>query len=84
MQDGSRPELRRWPRRALRPRLRRLWQVDKAAAVDIVNALLREEGALPQLVRHDEWDYHLHATPPGAPLSYVPAGAVRRRPRRRS
>ena len=26
-------------------------------------------GALPQLVRHDGWDYHLHATPPDAPLA---------------
>ena len=26
-----------------------------------VNAMLREAGALPQLVKHDRWDYHLHA-----------------------
>jgi predicted RNA-binding Zn ribbon-like protein len=24
--------------------------------------MLREGGALPQLLRHDGWDYHLHAT----------------------
>jgi predicted RNA-binding Zn ribbon-like protein len=30
--------------------------------------LLREFEARPQLVRHDEWDYHLHATTPDAPL----------------
>ena len=37
--------------------------------VGIVNGLLREAAALPQLVRHDEWEYHLHATPPDAPLA---------------
>ena len=55
--------------RALRSRLRRLWQLDEDALVDDVNALLREAHALPQLVRHEEWDYHLHATPPHAPLA---------------
>jgi predicted RNA-binding Zn ribbon-like protein len=34
-----------------------------------VNALLREAVALPQLVRHDDWPYHLHATPLDAPLA---------------
>src|SRR5262249_60734768 len=29
----------------------------------------REASALPQLVKHDSWDYHLHATPPDAPLA---------------
>jgi len=55
--------------RALRPRLRRLWEVDEDEAVAIVNALLREAKALPQLVKHDEWSYHLHATPAAAPLA---------------
>lgn len=55
--------------RALRPRLRALWIADAHEAVRIVNALLREAQALPQLVTHDEWDYHLHATPPDAPLA---------------
>jgi predicted RNA-binding Zn ribbon-like protein len=55
--------------RALRPRLRRIWEVDEDGVVEIVNALLRESNALPQLVRHDEWPYHLHATPPDAPLA---------------
>ena len=39
------------------------------AVVEIVNGLLREASALPQLVQHDDWDYHLHATPPDAPLA---------------
>jgi predicted RNA-binding Zn ribbon-like protein len=43
--------------------------VGERRVVEIVNALLREAGALPQLVKHDEWDYHLHATPPDAPLA---------------
>jgi predicted RNA-binding Zn ribbon-like protein len=55
--------------RALRPRLRELWAVDEEGVVEIVNGLLREANALPQLVRHDVWDYHLHATPPDAPLA---------------
>jgi predicted RNA-binding Zn ribbon-like protein len=55
--------------RALRPQLRRLWSLAEDDAVDAVNGLLREGRALPQLVRHDAWDYHLHATPPQAPLA---------------
>jgi len=55
--------------RALRPRLRRIWQADEDEVVAIVNSLLREAQALPQLVKHDEWSYHLHATPPAAPLA---------------
>jgi predicted RNA-binding Zn ribbon-like protein len=54
--------------RSLRPRLARLWQVDEDTAVDIVNGMLAEAQALPQLVRHDEFDYHLHAIPREAPL----------------
>jgi predicted RNA-binding Zn ribbon-like protein len=54
---------------ALRPRLRALWDGDEAAAVEIVNTLLREFQARPQLVRHDEWDHHLHATSSDAPLA---------------
>jgi predicted RNA-binding Zn ribbon-like protein len=53
----------------LRPRLRAVWHADEDAAVRIVNGLLAEARALPQLVRHDGWDYHLHATPPDAPLA---------------
>jgi len=53
----------------LRPQLRRLWESGEDEVVDLVNAMLREADALPQLVRHDGWGYHLHATPPDAPLS---------------
>lgn len=55
--------------RALRPRLRRLWELDEDALVEEVNAILRDTRALPQLTRHDEWDYHLHATSSTAPLA---------------
>lgn len=53
----------------LRPRLRRLWESDEDEVVATVNALLREANALPQLVKHDGWSYHLHATPQDAPLA---------------
>ena len=56
--------------RALRPVLRRLWTAaDPDVVASGVNALLADAGALPQLVRHDDWDWHLHATPPDAPLA---------------
>jgi predicted RNA-binding Zn ribbon-like protein len=31
--------------------------------------MLRASNALPQLVKHDAWDYHLHATAPQASLA---------------
>lgn len=55
--------------RDLRPRLRQLWVSGREQVVAAVNQLLSEANAVPQLVRHDEWDYHLHATPPDAPLA---------------
>ena len=54
---------------ALRPRLRELWQLDEDAQVERVNAMLRDARALPQLVEHDGYAYHLHATAPDAPLA---------------
>jgi len=64
--DHSEAELRSV--RNLRPRLRRLWHEDEAGVVEIVNGLLRESKALPQLVTHDGEPYHLHATSSDAPL----------------
>lgn len=55
--------------RALRPRLRELLTAEQDRAVDIVNDMLIEAEALPQLVRHDEWDWHLHAVQPDRPLA---------------
>ncbi len=54
---------------ALRPTLALLWDADEDAAVRIVNDLLHDAGALPQLVKHDGWDYHVHATAAEAPLA---------------
>jgi predicted RNA-binding Zn ribbon-like protein len=65
--DRDRAELRAV--RDLRPGLRELWAADEEGVVEIVNGMLRAARALPQLVRHDEWDYHLHAAPDGAPLA---------------
>ncbi|SFN94703.1 CGNR zinc finger domain-containing protein [Mycetocola miduiensis] len=55
--------------RALRPRLRELWTRGEEGVVHLVNDLLREANALPQLVKHDAWDWHLHATPASAPVA---------------
>jgi predicted RNA-binding Zn ribbon-like protein len=55
--------------RELRPRLARLWEAGPDEAASLVNALLREAHALPQLVKHDGWDYHLHGTASDAPLA---------------
>ena len=54
--------------RALRSLLRELWQADEDGLVERVNRMLQGARALPQLVRHDAWAYHLHATTPDAPL----------------
>ncbi|MEV0718921.1 CGNR zinc finger domain-containing protein [Asanoa sp. NPDC050611] len=55
--------------RALRPRFRRFWELGDDELVETVNTMLRESAALPQLVRHDGWPYHLHAIPREAPLA---------------
>jgi predicted RNA-binding Zn ribbon-like protein len=55
--------------RRLRPRLRQLWELDEDGVVDLVNRMLVEARALPQLVAHGSWGYHLHATPAQAPLA---------------
>ncbi len=48
--------------RELRGRLRRLWTATEVDVVAEVNDMLEEAHAMPQLVRHDAWDWHLHAT----------------------
>ena len=55
--------------RALRPTLRRLLTADRDGAVALVNAMLEEADARPQLVRHEHWDWHLHAVAFDAPLA---------------
>src|SRR5207245_2711914 len=52
----------------LRAVLSAVWTADEDEVVAVVNRLLRDGHALPQLVRHDGWGHHLHATGPTAPL----------------
>ncbi len=54
--------------RALRPRLRQLWTADLDEQVDDINALLAEHRALPRLVQHGDYGWHIHATDDDAPL----------------
>ncbi|WP_152365395.1 CGNR zinc finger domain-containing protein [Microlunatus speluncae] len=57
--------------RALRPRLRRFWDVpDRDEAAALVNELLVEADARPYLSRHDELDWHLHLTRDDQPLEH--------------
>ena len=64
--DGDEAELAAL--RALRPVLRELLTTDRDRAAELVNAMLAEADALPQLVRHDGLDWHIHAVPADAPL----------------
>lgn len=70
--DGDEPE--RAAVAALRERVHALWRTDadgpdtRDQAVTEINAMLRESAALPQLRRHDGFDWHLHATEFDAPL----------------
>ncbi|MBC7373621.1 MAG: CGNR zinc finger domain-containing protein [Frankiales bacterium] len=48
---------------ALRPRLRAIWTArDMRTATAVVNGMVAEAGALPQLTDHDGHDWHLHFT----------------------
>ncbi len=64
--DGDEAELAAL--RALRPVLRELLTTDRDRAAELVNAMLADAGAVPQLVRHDALDWHVHAVPTDAPL----------------
>jgi predicted RNA-binding Zn ribbon-like protein len=55
--------------RDLRPRLRALMTSDRDTAAGLVNDLLLETRALPQLMRHDALDWHVHAVDQDAPLA---------------
>jgi len=54
--------------RAIRPELRTLLTSDRDRAAEIANTMLAQERAVPQLVRHDGLDWHIHAISPQAPL----------------
>lgn len=49
--------------------LRSIWSLDRDAAALKVNRMMREANAMPYLVRHDHFDWHLHATSQDAPLA---------------
>lgn len=55
--------------RAVRDRLLPLFSAGRDEAAEMVNGMLREAQALPYLTRHDQWDWHLHATSLDAPVS---------------
>jgi predicted RNA-binding Zn ribbon-like protein len=55
--------------RALRPRLRPLLTSDRDTAAALVNELLSETQALPQLARHSGYDWHVHAVAMDAPVA---------------
>jgi len=55
--------------RALRPVLRRLLTAERDDAAELVNAMLADAQAVPQLRRHDGLDWHIHAVPSDAPLA---------------
>jgi len=64
--DGDAAELEAL--RALRLVLRELLTAERDEAAELVNALLAEARAVPQLRRHDGLDWHIHAVPADAPL----------------
>ena len=59
--DRNRAELQAV--RAIRPRLLTLLTIGPDEAAAEVNAILAEAQAVPQLVRHEPFDWHLHAVP---------------------
>jgi len=65
--DGDLAELESM--RALRPVLRELLTADRDHAAALVNTLLADAEAVPQLRRHDGLDWHIHAVPDDAPLA---------------
>jgi predicted RNA-binding Zn ribbon-like protein len=55
--------------RALRAPLRALFRSERDDAVTLVNGMLADARALPQLIRHGDVDWHIHAVDPDAPLA---------------
>jgi predicted RNA-binding Zn ribbon-like protein len=55
--------------RATRPRLRELLTADRDGAVEMVNEMLASAQAMPRLVRHDDYDWHVHAIDYQRPLA---------------
>lgn len=55
--------------RGIRPTVRELLTASRDTAVELVNAILADAGAVPRLVRHDRLDWHIHAIADEAPLA---------------
>jgi predicted RNA-binding Zn ribbon-like protein len=55
--------------RRLRPRLREIWSLPEDRLVEATNTLLEDGQALPRLVRHGAFGWHVHATSDDAPLA---------------
>lgn len=55
--------------RAIRGRLRALLTSSRDDAVALINQILAEAGALPQLVRHGTVDWHVHAVAGDEPFA---------------
>ena len=55
--------------RGILPQLRQLLTSDRDHAAGLVNEMLFQAKALPQLSRHDGYDWHLHAVAPDRPLA---------------
>ena len=67
---GNRPTQRDLePVRAIRPVLHHLFVASRDDAVPLVNDILARARALPQLVRHGDVDWHIHATSDDRPLA---------------
>lgn len=54
---------------ALRGRCRVVLEDEVEPVVEAINRTFGEIRAFPRLVRHDDWDWHLHAAGGSAPLS---------------
>ena len=48
---------------------RDLWDLTGDELVLAINDMMHSVSAVPYLVKHDGFDWHLHATPPDAPLA---------------
>lgn len=57
--DGTQEELA--DVQGLRAVLKPLWWANEAEVAELCNELLRRSQAMPQLVKHGHWDWHLHA-----------------------
>lgn len=56
------------PVRAIRTRLRQMFTATRDGAVPLINDVLAEFHAMPQVVRHGDVDWHIHATTDDRPL----------------